>query len=74
MFGVFIDMLVIMIIVGFEWEVDFIMIGLIFVVYVFFGIIFGLWVGVIVDCFRKILIMMFCNLMVGLIIIVFLFV
>ncbi|PGD67030.1 MFS transporter, partial [Bacillus toyonensis] len=74
MLGVFIDMLAIMTIVGFEWEVDPTMIGLIPVAYALPGIIFGSWAGVIADRFRKIPIMMFCNLMVGLITIALLFV
>ncbi len=44
------------------------MIGLIPVAYALPGIIFGSWAGVIADRFRKIPIMMFCNLMVGLVI------
>ncbi|MDP1455989.1 MFS transporter [Bacillus wiedmannii] len=74
MLGVFIDMLAIMTIVGFEWEVDPTIIGLIPVAYALPGIIFGSWAGVIADRFRKIPIMMFCNLMVGLITIALLFV
>ena len=50
------------------------MIGLIPVAYALPGIIFGSWAGVIADRFRKIPIMMFCNLMVGLITIALLFV
>lgn len=53
MLGVFIDMLAIMTIVGFEWEVDPTMIGLIPVAYALPGIIFGSWAGVIADRFRK---------------------
>lgn len=74
MLGVFIDMLAIMTIVSFEWEVDPTMIGLIPVAYALPGIIFSSWAGVIADRFRKIPIMMFCNLMVGLLTIVLLFV
>jgi len=74
MLGVFIDMLAIMTIVGFEWEVDPTMIGLIPVAYALPGILFSSWAGVIADRFRKIPIMMFCNLMVGLLTIVLLFV
>lgn len=74
MLGVFIDMLAIMTIVGFEWEVDPTMIGLIPVAYALPGILFSSWAGVIADRFRKIPIMMFSNLMVGLLTIVLLFV
>ncbi len=42
MLGVFIDMLAIMTIVGFEWEVDPTMIGLIPVAYALPGILFWL--------------------------------
>ncbi|MDQ0418591.1 MFS family permease [Croceifilum oryzae] len=74
MFGVFLDMLAIMTIVSFQWEVDPIMVGLIPAAYALPGILFSSWAGVIADRFKKIPIMILCNLAVGLLTIVLLFV
>lgn len=72
MFGVFVDMLAIMTIVSFEWKEDPTMIGLIPVSYALPGILFGSWAGVFADRFRKIPIMIFCNIMIAVLTIVLL--